>query len=100
MTNPYTYFQLARNEEKAENFASALLYYLSSFCASCNFSNYHNAGLIAKIRMLQRYFRLSDNELCVLARSYGTLTDVECQYLLYFSIYGDICGIHAVLNDG
>ena len=100
MTKPQTYFRIARNEEKAGNLPPALLHYVSAFCAAYNCGYGHHAGTVAKIRNLQRYFQLTDSELCELARSYGPLTDAECQHLLYYAIYGNISGIHAVLNDG
>lgn len=100
MTHPQTYFRLARNAEKAGELATALIYYLSSFCASYNQGDIYQSGTVAKIRTLQKHFLLSDKELCDMVRSYDLLTNQECRCLLYLAIYGDISGIHTVLGDG
>lgn len=99
MTGANTYFTLGRTEEKAGRDSSALLYYISSFCASYNQnSKSHPCGAVAKIRMLQNSLGLSDAQLLEMVRSYGTLTDLECQHLLYYAIYGFLPGIHTVLS--
>lgn len=99
MTNANTYFSLGRAEEVAGHDTSALLYYLSSFCASYNQNTKsHPCGAVAKIRMLQQSLGLSDAQLIDMVRSYGTLTDIECQHLLYYAIYGFLPGIHTILS--
>ena len=100
MTNCRAYFNLAQSEERSGNLSSALLFYISSFCAFYNSSSGHPIGAVSKIRLLQRLIGLSDAELCKMVRSYGPLSDEQCQQLLYFSIYGYVDGIHAVLNHG
>lgn len=99
MTSPQFYFRLARKEERSGNLAPALIFYISSFCASCNTGHEHSAGTVAKIRRLQVHFGLNDAELCQMVRSYGILTDLECRYLLCFAISGNISGIHAVMSN-
>lgn len=98
MTNATTYFSLGRIEEKAGNEPAALLFYISSFCASHNLNaGTHPYGTVAKIRMLQKSLGLSDSQLLGMVRSYGLLTDSECRHLLYYSIYGFLPGIHTIL---
>lgn len=99
MTDASTYFALGQAEEEAGHDPSALLYYISSFCASYNQdANSHPCGAVAKIRMLQMSLGLSDAQLFEIVRSYGSLTDIECQCLLYYAIYGFLPGIHTVLS--
>lgn len=76
-----------------------VLPYLSSFCGSFH-SNTRNCpyGTTAKIRRLQKQLGLSDLQLAGLVRSYGPLTDTECQKLLFYSIHGCLSGIKAALN--
>lgn len=99
MTNATRYFELARSEEEAGNYCSALLFYLSSFCDSFNSgTGDYPVGTTAKIRMLQLKLGLSDSELSDLVHSYGPLTDSECRALLTYSISGCIPGIQSVLS--
>lgn len=99
MSNAARYFELARNEEKSGNAGAALLLYLSSFCDSFNSSaTDYPCGTVAKIRILQNQLGLSDIQLLDLVRSYGPLSDAECQKLLTYSIYGCIAGIKAILS--
>lgn len=93
------YFRLARTEEKAGCDCAALLFYLSSFCDSLNSGiDKYPYGTVAKIRRLQLALSIPDQQLFDMVRSYGPLTDLECRYLLYFSIYGYVAGINAVLT--
>lgn len=96
MTNYY--FELARIEEKGGNNSAALLFYLSSFCDSFNSGCAYPCGAVEKIRRLQLLFDLTDSELFNMVRSYGPLTDQECQQLLYFCIHGYLSGIKTVLT--
>lgn len=99
MNNATPYFKLARAEETAGRSASALLFYLSSFCAGFNSGQLqYPYQATAKIRTLQLRLGLSDGELLQLIHSYGPLTDQECQALLLFAIRGWLSGIHAVLS--
>lgn len=101
MSNAIPYFELARKEEKDGNFGSALLFYLSSFCESFNFFHDHYPyGTVAKIRQIQRKLFLGECDLLAMVRSYGPLTDLECKYLLYFSIHGYLLGINSILSKG
>lgn len=100
MTHPSDYFTLARNEEISGNKPAALLFYLSSFCASFNSNAGIPTGTVEKIRRLQNELSLSDEELLDLVHSYGALTDQECQCLLLFSIQGYLDGIYSVLSGG
>lgn len=101
MSNAVPYFELARKEEKDGNFGSALLFYLSSFCDSFNSCNdRYPCGTVAKIQQMQRKLFLSECDLLSMVRSYGPLTDLECKYLLYFSIRGYLHGISAILSNG
>lgn len=94
------YFKLARDEEAAGNKCAALLLYLSSFCDSFNSNTKdYPYGTTAKIRRLQNQLGISDLQLVGLMRSYGPLTDTECQKLLFYSIHGCLSGIHATLSD-
>lgn len=98
MASASMYFRLGCMEEIVGNEASALLFYLSSFCSSYN-SNFRErpSGTVRRIRSLQNSIGLTDDQLLCMVRSYGILTDLECQYLLYYSIYGFDDGIHAVI---
>ncbi len=99
MANAARYFELARNEEKSGNAGAALLLYLSSFCDSFNSGAAdYPCGTVAKIRILQDQLGLSDIQLLDLVRSYGPLSDAECQKLLTYSIYDCIAGIKAILS--
>ncbi|MBR1629238.1 MAG: hypothetical protein IJ679_08255 [Lachnospiraceae bacterium] len=100
MTHPKTYFKLARSEEKSDNASAALIHYLSSFCAHYNQCGGRPTATVSKIRKIQAAIGLSDRSLCEMARSYGPLSDEECQQLLYFAINGYVGGMHAVLSDG
>lgn len=98
MITQQAYFNLARGEEKAGNAPAALLFYLSSFAAAYNASAGHPIGTVAKIRSLQGILGLGDSQLCQMVRSYGPLSDEECQHLLYFALYGHVGGINAILG--
>ena len=99
MPHAAQYFGLARSEEKSGNDAAALLLYLSSFCDSFNSGTQtYPIGATSKIRKLQNCLSLSDFQLLNMVRSYGPLTDQECQQLLYFSIHGNIAGIRTTLT--
>lgn len=99
MSNLSTYFQLARNEEIQGRHSAALLFYLSSFCEHFNScTDSYPSGIVEKIRRLQLQIGISDYYLLSLVRSYGFLTDNECRHLLYYSIYGYLSGIDAVLH--
>lgn len=99
MTDAHTYFALGQFEEKAGRSSSALLYYISSFCASYNQNvNSHPCGAVAKIRMLQKSLAISDSQLLGMVRSYGVLSDAECQSLLYYAICGFLPGICTILS--
>lgn len=99
MTFSQEYFTLARNEELSGQPVSALLHYLSAFCAG------FHPGMAqlpyqatAKIRKLQISLRMTDEELLSCVRSYGSLTDNECRRLLYYSIYGQLSEIRSILS--
>lgn len=92
------YFELAKNEEKGGNQGAALLFYLSSFCDSFNSRAAYPYGTTEKIRRLQLSLGLSDSQLLDMVRSYGYLTDLECQQLLYHSIHGSVSGITSILS--
>ena len=97
MTASEHYFYLARTEEKHNNLASALLLYLSSFCACYNSNDgVHPCGAVAKISKLQREYNLSDFELSSLVKSYGPLSDHDCSLLLIYAIQGNLSGIRLV----
>lgn len=99
MTAAKQYFNLARTEEKNNNLASALLLYLSSFCACYNSNDgVHPYGAVAKIRRLQKEYSLSDNELCDLVKSYGPIPDNDCSRLLVYAIKGDLSGINLLIG--
>lgn len=99
MSKTSIYFQLARNEEKQGRSSSALLFYLSSFCEHFNSClDSYPTGTVEKIRRLQLQIGISDFYLLSLVSSYGLLTNNECRYLLYYSIYGYLSGINAVLH--
>lgn len=99
MDNSKTYFNLAREEEKNGHFASALLFYLSSFCESFNFTDsQYPYQATEKIRKLQSHLFLSDSELLEMVRSYGRLTDQECRGLLSSCIDSDLAGIERILS--
>ena len=99
MVNATRYFDLARTEEKSGNICAALLLYISSFCDSFNTNAAdYPCGTVAKIRILQNRLCLSDVQLLDLVRSYGPLSDAECQKLLFYSIYGCIAGIKSTLS--
>ena len=99
MTDAKTYFELGRSEEKAGHESSAIIFYLSSFCATYNqTTGTHPCGAVAKIRKLQLSLGLTDEQLFDMVRSYGALTDLQCQYLLYYAISGFVPGINTVLN--
>ncbi len=101
MNNSKKYFELARNEELNGHQASALLLYLSSFCASFNSKNaQYPYWTTEKIRRLQLTLKLPDAELLGMVRSYGPLTDVDCQDLLKYSIDGNLSKIQDVLSGG
>ena len=94
------YFDAALSEERSGNIAAALLLYLSSFCDSFNScDNDYAVGTTAKIRNLQLDLALSDSELFSMVHSYGPLTDRDCRHLLYFSIYGCLSDIKAILSS-
>lgn len=100
MNRSSTYFQFARDEEKQGRSGSALLFYLSSFCEHFNSClDGYPSGTVEKIRRLQLQIGISDYYLLSLIRSYGTLTDDECRYLLFFSIYGSVPGIDVILYN-
>ena len=92
------YFQLALNEEMAGCDCVALLFYISSFCDSVNSGDKYPYGTVAKIRRLQSVLSITDRQLFDMVHSYGSLTDLECKYLLYFSITGYVSGINAILT--
>lgn len=100
MCNQTNYFNLARTEEKAGNASAALLLYLSSFCAgfNCQPSQYPYR-VVEKIRRLQLLLDIPDSQLLSFVRSYGHLSDCQCQRLLLYSIGGNISGISAILAD-
>ena len=101
MNNSEKYFELARKEELSGHQASALLFYLSSFCASFNSKDaQYPYRATEKIRRLQLALKLPDVELLGMIRSYGPLTDVNCQDLLKYSIDGNLSEIQAVLPGG
>lgn len=99
MYNRIEYFNLARAEEKAGNISVALLFYLSSFCAgfNCHPPQYPHQET-EKIRRLQLRLGIPDNQLFSMIRSYGSLSDRQCQQLLRYSLDGNISGISAVLT--
>lgn len=100
MTKPEKYFELARTEEKYGNAGSALLFYLSSFCASCNLSPLTRPyGTVEKIRRIQSFLGIEDSHLFDMVRSYGHLSDHECRFLLHCSLRGSLDGIDAVSGD-
>ncbi|MBQ9437653.1 MAG: hypothetical protein IJU50_04925 [Lachnospiraceae bacterium] len=95
------YFRLARAQEKMKRHGAALLLYISSFCEGANLSGgdrFPQAGVVAKIRQMQLAIGLSDSALCSLPRSYGHLTDEECQRLLFYSLCGNAEGIRSVFG--
>lgn len=99
MNKASAYFQLAKNEERQGRHSAALLFYLSSFCEHFNSClNKYPSGTVEKIRRLQKHAGISDHNLLSMVRSYGPLTDDECRHLLYYSIYGYLPGIDAVLH--
>lgn len=101
MSNSAIYFELAKNQEAAKHQASALLMYLSSFCASFNSGEYqYPYQTTEKIRRLQHKLSLSDAELLDMVHSYGPLTDPECRLLLLCCIYGNLSGINSILSGG
>lgn len=99
MSNAARYFELARNEEVAGNECAALLFYISSFCDSFN-SGARNfpCGTVAKIQKLQNRLSIPELQLLELVRSYGPLSDAECQELLTYSLHGSIAGIKSTLS--
>jgi len=101
MNNSENYFELARKEELNGHQASALLFYLSSFCASFNSKDaQYPYQATEKIRRLQLVLKLPDAELLGMVRSYGPLTDADCRDLLKYSINGNLSEIQAVLPGG
>lgn len=100
MIDPGKYFELARTEEKDGNTGAALLFYLSSFCASCNLSPLARPyGTVEKIRRIQSFLGMEDSRLLDMVRSYGHLSDHECRFLLYCSLRGSLDGIGTVTGD-
>lgn len=99
MSNAKRYFELARNEEGAGNECAALLFYISSFCDSFN-SGARNfpCGAVAKIQKLQNRLSIPELQLMELVRSYGPLSDAECQKLLTYSLHGSISDIKTTLS--
>ena len=98
MCSSRQYFTSAREEELSGNYSSALLFYLSSFCAGFNsLSSQYPFQPTAKIRKLQLILGLTDSQLLSYVHSYGPLSDLDCQMLLQFSIDGNVSGIHSVL---
>lgn len=101
MNNSGNYFELARREELNDRQVSALLFYLSSFCASFNSENaQYPYQATEKIRRLQLALELPDAELLGMIHSYGPLTDADCRDLLKYSIDGNLSKIQAVLVGG
>lgn len=91
------YFKLARREEAAGREPSALLFYLSSFCASYNGLSLYPYQAAGKIRKIQATLGLSDRELYSMVRSYGPLSDAECRRLLIYTFRGSVSGIRSIL---
>lgn len=100
MYNQTEYFNLARAEEKAGHTSAALLLYLSSFCAgfNCHPPQYPYQET-EKIRRLQLRLGIPDNQLFSMIRSYGSLSDCQCQQLLRYSVDGNISQISAMLAN-
>lgn len=99
MTKPEKYFELARAEEKNGNTGSALLFYLSSFCASCNSSfTFRSYGTIEKISRIKKLLGLTNSDLLDMVHSYGHLSDYECRFLLYCSLRGSLSGINSIFD--
>ena len=98
MGNSKTYFNLAREEEINGRQASALLFYLSSFCDCFNSTDsQYPYQATEKIRRLQIQLSLTDEELLSMIRSYGPLTDQECRCLFINCVYGNLSGIRCIL---
>lgn len=101
MNNTAQYFSLAKMEENAGHSASALLFYLSSFCASFNCEHpQYPYQTTAKIRNLQLRLGLSDEELMQLVHSYGPLSDQDCRELLSSAICGCPTKINVISRGG
>lgn len=99
MNNSAKYFELGKEQEAIGNPASALLMYISSFCASFNSGEFrYPYPATEKIRRLQLHLSISDSALLDMVRSYGSLTDLDCQSLLVCCIYGNLSGVHAILH--
>lgn len=83
------YFTLARTEEMAGHNAPAILFYLSSFCASLNFNDTQILyRTTAKIQRLQSRMSLSDDLLLDMIHSYGPLSDEICKTSLIEALDG------------
>ena len=98
MCNQTEYFTLARAEERAGHDACSSFTCLPS---AQNLTAARQAILIetAKIRKLQLRLGIPDYQVFDLIHSYGTLTDIQCKCLLYFSIHGCLSGIYSVLEN-